>query len=184
MSLCLARITLATSEIQIAREWGSGISAASDGQFFPSGSHGASGSWLNAKYGKRPGIKAYTHVSDQYVPFATQTIPATVSEAPYILDGLLLNEQGKRVREQYADTGGFTDHVFGITALLGYKFVPRIRDLPSKKIYLPKDVKAPSSLKGLVGGRLKDELIFSNCCLLYTSPSPRDRQKSRMPSSA
>ena len=22
------------------------------------------------------------------------------------------------------------------------------------------------------------------CCLLYTSPSPRDRQKSRMPSSA
>ena len=27
----------------------------------------------------------------------------------------------------------------------------------------------------------KDMLIF---CLLYTSPSPRDRQKSRMPSSA
>src|SRR5678810_191255 len=27
-------------------------------------------------------------------------------------------------------------------------------------------------------------LEFSNTCLLYTSPSPRDRQKSRMPSSA
>src|SRR5678810_274385 len=27
-------------------------------------------------------------------------------------------------------------------------------------------------------------LIRSNSCLLYTSPSPRDRQKSRMPSSA
>ena len=26
--------------------------------------------------------------------------------------------------------------------------------------------------------------ISSNACLLYTSPSPRDRQKSRMPSSA
>ena len=25
---------------------------------------------------------------------------------------------------------------------------------------------------------------ISNACLLYTSPSPRDRQKSRMPSSA
>ena len=25
---------------------------------------------------------------------------------------------------------------------------------------------------------------WPNCCLLYTSPSPRDRQKSRMPSSA
>ena len=28
------------------------------------------------------------------------------------------------------------------------------------------------------------KLIHSNVCLLYTSPSPRDRQKSRMPSSA
>eukprot|EP00828_Plagiopyla_frontata_P037240 TRINITY_DN4897_c0_g1_i5.p1 TRINITY_DN4897_c0_g1~~TRINITY_DN4897_c0_g1_i5.p1 ORF type:complete len:248 (+),score=41.78 TRINITY_DN4897_c0_g1_i5:538-1281(+) len=32
-------------------------------------------------------------------------------------------------------------------------------------------------------GTLNEELQI-NCCLLYTSPSPRDRQKSRMPSSA
>ena len=29
-----------------------------------------------------------------------------------------------------------------------------------------------------------DTTIHQNSCLLYTSPSPRDRQKSRMPSSA
>ena len=29
-----------------------------------------------------------------------------------------------------------------------------------------------------------DAIIGVRCCLLYTSPSPRDRQKSRMPSSA
>ena len=28
------------------------------------------------------------------------------------------------------------------------------------------------------------ELVYNDGCLLYTSPSPRDRQKSRMPSSA
>ena len=28
------------------------------------------------------------------------------------------------------------------------------------------------------------ESVENSCCLLYTSPSPRDRQKSRMPSSA
>ena len=33
---------------------------------------------INAKYGHEPGLKAYTHVSDQFGPFATQTIPATV----------------------------------------------------------------------------------------------------------
>ena len=32
--------------------------------------------------------------------------------------------------------------------------------------------------------RLLASGVESNSCLLYTSPSPRDRQKSRMPSSA
>ena len=31
---------------------------------------------------------------------------------------------------------------------------------------------------------LLDDVIYNGSCLLYTSPSPRDRQKSRMPSSA
>ena len=40
----------------------------------------------------------------------------------------------------------------------------------------------------LMGTHLEDSLIemikSKNNCLLYTSPSPRDRQKGRMPSSA
>ena len=32
--------------------------------------------------------------------------------------------------------------------------------------------------------RWYEKEVFSKTCLLYTSPSPRDRQKSRMPSSA
>ena len=35
-----------------------------------------------------------------------------------------------------------------------------------------------------VTDRLEKEQILGRICLLYTSPSPRDRQKSRMPSSA
>ena len=36
-----------------------------------------------------------------------------------------------------------------------------------------------------IGGEVRDlNLDRVNVCLLYTSPSPRDRQKSRMPSSA
>ena len=31
---------------------------------------------------------------------------------------------------------------------------------------------------------IRENLSLRNLCLLYTSPSPRDRQKSRMPSSA
>ena len=70
---------------------------------------------------------------DGYWPqtVATQTIPATVNEAPYILDGLLMTWAGRRIREQYFDSGGFTDHVFAVTSQLGYRFIPRIPALLS-----------------------------------------------------
>ena len=37
---------------------------------------------------------------------------------------------------------------------------------------------------GVVGAIIRLVASLCVCCLLYTSPSPRDRQKSRMPSSA
>ena len=40
------------------------------------------------------------------------------------------------------------------------------------------------SARGLMGQSKYNPEIVPGGCLLYTSPSPRDRQKSRMPSSA
>ena len=39
------------------------------------------------------------------------------------------------------------------------------------------------TITACLGSRMKHDGVFT-ICLLYTSPSPRDRQKSRMPSSA
>ena len=158
----LATVIEAQAKLPMAQFWGGGISASSDGQFFPTTRHGEAMNLINAKYGQEPGLKAYTHVSDQFGPFATQNIPATVNEAPYILDGLLMNEAGRKIKEQYADTGGFTDHVFAATALLSYRFVPRIRDLPSKRLYLFDPAAAPKEVRRLVGGKIREKLITEN----------------------
>ena len=117
---------------------------------------------VNARYGSEPGLKAYTHVSDRFGPFATQTIPATVNEAPYILDGLLMSRAGRRIREQYADSGGFTDHVFAVTSLLGYRFIPRIRDLPSKRLHVFDPRGVPQRLTGLTGNKIREDVIVRN----------------------
>lgn len=85
-----------------------------------------------------------------------------MNEAPYILDGLLMTDAGQKIREQYADTGGFTDHVFAVTALLGFQFIPRIRDLPSKRLYLFDPASCPKELKGLIGGKVREPVISSN----------------------
>jgi TnpA family transposase len=158
----LATVVERQAALPMARFWGAGDTASSDGQFFPAARHGEAMNLVNAKYGAEPGLKAYTHVSDVFGPFATQNIPATVNEAPYILDGLLMNETGKRIREQYADTGGFTDHVFAVTALLGYQFIPRLRDLPSKRLYVFDPGMVPKSLKPLIGGKIREGTIAAN----------------------
>ena len=162
MARALAIVIEGQSALPMARFWGAGQTASSDGQFFPTTRQGEAMNLINAKYGHEPGLKAYTHVSDQFGPFATQTIPATVNEAPYILDGLLMTDAGQKIREQYADTGGFTDHVFAVTALLGFQFIPRIRDLPSKRLYLFDPASCPKELKGLIGGKIKERLITAN----------------------
>jgi TnpA family transposase len=158
----LAMIIEAQAQLPMAQFWGAGQSASSDGQFFPTTRQGEAMNLINAKYGKEPGLKAYTHVSDQYGPFATQVIPATVSEAPYILDGLLMNTTGKRIKEQYADTGGFTDLVFATTSLLGYLFIPRIRDLPSKRLHVFDRHGVPKELKGMIGDKIRENTIIAN----------------------
>ena len=158
----LATVLEAQAQLPMAKHWGAGETASSDGQFFPTTRQGEAMNLINAKYGNEPGLKAYTHVSDQYAPFATQVIPATVNEAPYILDGLLMNPTGKRIKEQYADTGGFTDLVFAATSLLGYRFIPRIRDLPSKRLHVFDRRSVPAELRDLVGDKIRENTIIAN----------------------
>ncbi|AXJ97465.1 Tn3 family transposase [Sphingomonas sp. FARSPH] len=158
----LAMIVEAHAALPMAAFWGQGQSASSDGQFFLATEQGEAMNLINAKYGNVPGLKGYSHVSDQYAPFATQVIPATVSEAPYILDGLLMNDAGRHVRQHFADTGGFTDHVFAACALLGYRFAPRIRDLPQKRFYAFTPNATPANVRALVGGKINEPLIERN----------------------
>jgi TnpA family transposase len=65
-----------------------------------------------------------------------------------------MNDTGKRIREHYADTGGFTDHVFAMCALLGYQFAPRLRNLSSLHLYGMKGITIPKVMKELVAAKV------------------------------
>lgn len=158
----LSMVVEAQAALPMAQFWGSGISSSSDGQFFPTGGLDEALNLVNAKYGNEPGLKAYIDDSDRFAPFATQTIPATIHEAPYILDGPLMTDAGQNIREHYADIGGFTDHVFALSAILGYIFAPRIRDLASKRLYLFDPSSASQGIRPMIGGKIKVALIERN----------------------
>ena len=42
------------------------------------------------------------------------------------------------IEEHYTDTSGFTDNVFAMMHLLGFRFAPRIRDLSDKRLFVPR----------------------------------------------
>ena len=158
-SAALAEVVNAQFRHPFAAFWGDGTTSSSDGQYFRAGGRGEAAGQINAHYGGDPGVLFYTHVSDQYAPFHTQVINATVRDATYVLDGLLYHESDLRIEEHYTDTAGFTDHVFALMHLLGFRFAPRIRDLTDRRLYVPKVHKNYAALAGLIGGTVSQKLI-------------------------
>lgn len=143
----------------LAVHWGDGITSSSDGQYFRAGGQGQAAAQVNLHYGQNPGVKFYTHISDRYGPFHTKVIAATASEAPHVLDGLLYHESSFVIHEHYTDTGGFSDHIFAICHLLGFRFVPRIRDLKDKRLYIIAGMDIPAALAPLVAGNVNLKAI-------------------------
>ena len=80
-------------------------------------------------------IKIYTHTSDQFTVFSTKAISCGPREAVYVLDGLLENDTVLRPHEHCADTHGYTEHIFGLCYLLGFAFMPRLKDLKDQQLY-------------------------------------------------
>ncbi|MEH6825511.1 MAG: Tn3 family transposase [Motiliproteus sp.] len=155
----LAELTNAQHAHTFSSWWGDGTTSSSDGQRFKSGGRGEAIGKVNAKYGNEPGALFYTHISDHYAPFHTQVINATARDATYVLDGLLNHESDLRIEEHYTDTAGFTEHVFALMPILGFRFAPRIRDLADKRLYIAGERSQYSTLAGLIGGDINVKLI-------------------------
>ena len=136
----------------LAAHWGSGTTSSSDAQFFRAGGRGEVRALVNLHDGQDPGVKFYTHLSDQFGPFHTKVIAATASEAPHVLDGLLYHQSSLVIDEHYTDTGGFSDHVFAMCRLLGFRFAPGIRALKEKRLYLLPGMTVPPEFASLVAG--------------------------------
>jgi len=107
-------------------------------------------------------LPCLVHVSDQYTPFHIKVINVGVRDATYVLDGLLYHESDLRIEEHYTDTSGFTDHVFALMHLLGFRFAPRIRDLHDKKLYITDSSDNYPTLEALIGGKINLNCIRSN----------------------
>ncbi len=124
-------------QLPLASYWGGGMSSSSDGQFYPVGGVRSAQARRNPHYGREPGVKLYTHTSDLKQAFHVDVISPSVHEAPYALNGLLYHESDLNIREHHTDTGGYTDHIFAMFYLQGYRFAPRLRPFNDQRLFTP-----------------------------------------------
>ncbi|MGH9180552.1 MAG: Tn3 family transposase, partial [Acidimicrobiales bacterium] len=113
---------------------GSGHTSSSDGIRF-----GVASSALNARhlpryFGMRRGLTLYSHVLDQGTQYWVDMVNCQLREATFVLDGLLYQD-APAVTEHYTDTHGATELLFGLFALLGFRFSPRLADLGDQVLY-------------------------------------------------
>jgi TnpA family transposase len=148
--------------LPFSRSWGEGTTSSSDGQRFQAGGHKDFTSQVNARYGREPGVMFYTHISDQYSPFYTRVINTSVRDATHVLDGLLYHETDLDIGEHYVDTEGYTDQVFAMCHLLGFRFAPRIRGFKDRRLYTIEKPSRYEDLSPLIGGRVRTKQIASH----------------------
>jgi TnpA family transposase len=75
------------------------------------------------------------------------------------LDGLLENDTILRPREHTSDTHGYTEHIFALCYLLGFTFMPRIRDIKDQRLYKCDKSKRCTHCEPLFSGSIELDLI-------------------------
>jgi len=122
--------------LPLSAVWGSGKASSSDGQRFGVQASSILASLYPRYFGFYDrALTVYTHTSDQHSVFASRAISCRVREASFVLDGLLENDTVLGPREHYTDTHGSTEHLFGLCYLLGFSFMPRLKDLKDQQLY-------------------------------------------------
>ena len=147
--------------LKLSSIWGDGRRSSSDGQRFAVERDSLLASFYPRYFGYYDrALALYTHTSDQHSVYATQAISCAPREAGYVLGGILDNDTALAIREHASDTHGFTDHLFGLCALLGITFMPRLKDLPDQVLSRVERDADYGALQPLLRGRINVELII------------------------
>ena len=130
-----ARLVAAQNGIPLAHAWGGGEVASADGLRFvvPVRTVHAG---PNPKYfGIGRGVTYYNLVSDQFTGLHGITVPGTLRDSLVLLAVVLEQQTELQPTQIMTDTGAYSDVVFGLFRLLGYRFSPRLADIGGTRFW-------------------------------------------------
>src|SRR5438552_636630 len=154
-----ARLVEAHTALPLTKALGSTELASADGLRFvvPVRSvHAAA----NPKYfGRGKGVTYINYTSAGSIGFFGFVVPGTLRDSMVILDGLLEQQTSLQPTTLVTDSASYSDVVFGLFMLLGYRFCPRLADLGDTRFYRISQSAHYGSLNGVARHRINTDLI-------------------------
>lgn len=147
--------------LSLTSYWGDGTTSSSDGMRVPVGVSSLHAD-SNPHYGTGKGTTIYRFTSDQFSSFYAKVINTNARDAVHVIDGLLHHESDLSIEEHYTDTAGYTDQIFGLSHLLGFRFAPRLRDISDAKLYTISPPNDFPNIKGILRGKINTKVIKEN----------------------
>ena len=141
--------------------WGDGTTSSSDGMRVQVGVSSLFAE-SNPHYGSGKGVTIYRFVSDKFSSFYLNVISTNARDALHVIDGYLYHETDLNILEHFTDTAGYTDQVFGLTQILGFKFAPRIRNIADLKLYCFGKASDYPKIEGILNGKINTKVIEEN----------------------
>ena len=148
-------------KLSLSKHWGDGTTSSSDGMRVELGVSSLYAD-SNPHYGTGKGATIYRFTSDQFSTYSARIIPTSSRDAPHMVDGLLNNNTDLNIQEHFTDTAGYTDQVFGLTHLFGFRFAPRLRDLADSKLFTLNESDVYINLNEIFRGRINKSVIKEN----------------------
>lgn len=148
-------------QLALPSYWGDGTTSSSDGMRVQVGVPSLYAD-ANPHYGHGKGTTFYRFTSDQFSTFSGNVVNTNSRDALHVVDGLLHHESELNIEEHYTDTAGYTDQVFGLCHLLGFKFAPRLRDLADTRLHIMGKPNEFPKIESLLRGRINTKIIRDN----------------------
>jgi TnpA family transposase len=129
----IVNVVNATFEARNPQWWGEGNACASDSKKFGSWESNLMTEWHN-RYGG-PGVMIYWHVEKKSTCIYSQLKNCSSSEVAAMIEGVLRHDTEAEIEANYVDTHGASIVGFAFTELLGFKLLPRLKNIGSIRLY-------------------------------------------------
>ncbi|MEV8144898.1 Tn3 family transposase [Specibacter sp. NPDC078709] len=153
----IVKVVNATFEARTPAWWGEGNACASDSKKFGSWESNLMTEWHN-RYGG-PGVMIYWHVEKKSTCIYSQLKNCSSSEVAAMIEGVLRHDTEAEIEANYVDTHGASIVGFAFTELLGFKLLPRLKNIGSIRLYRASNEESYGEINAVLSRPVNWEII-------------------------